>query len=706
MKVNKLSALLAGAFLTVGGSLQASGAVLPTRESNVYGFLTWAKQLENNLGWYRLTPSGERELQWIDTALGGTASYLTSAWLRDGKLCGTFGNRSQLFYMEINRQTGELLSYDEIDLESEPDYMLRYMYTSAYSPKDDCVYGFAYNTNFTRDYLVKAPAGDRANVEVVREMPDDFSMCRTVCYCDADNFFYGIDLSGWFVRFDKYGNFEALKEIEVPGETRNMADWSTGMVWSPRDRTFFWNAQYDDFGSSWVRIDPVTYECTAVKEFPIQDLFTVLCCDDPEYGDYNPELTSCTEDADGLKLTYAMPSQQADLAFAWELLVDGDTQATGSNHDGGTENVTLPLLSDGYHYFEMRILDGEGRARGNSHDTRWCGQDGPGTPAGVQLALGDNPGELHLEWTAPQSGRHGGKIETSALRYRVLLDGVEMLETDQCSATINYDVRDELKERTASVVAINGVHESEAGKSNAVTTGDGRWLPLEMTPDADDAKQVTYIGAAGTQTMWTMREDYKGNLAFYCPTNREKGTDDYLILPGIHITDASTEKDITFDIGNGSNVKKDERFELWVGDAPNVAGVRQIRLMEPTKVEKIQYTEHTAAIGLPKPGLYYIAFRCTSPADMSGIYVRNIRVVDTDRPFAGVDVVAEDTVRVSASKGKIAVYGAQGARLEVYAADGRMAYGSEVTSEMYEVSLPAGLYIVKAGVTAAKVRVE
>lgn len=720
MKIYRIAECIGAGLMACAFAFTAAASTKPLRinpsGSAIYGFLGWAPQpLEGKIGWYEVGNDGSRELIWLDSTLGATASYFTSAWLRQGKLCGTFGNRSQMFYMEFNPSTGESMGYQEIDLETEPENILRYMWTSAWSSKDDFVYGFAHDRNLSHMYLVKAPASDRSDTHIVREVPEGYTLCRSLCFNLSDNHFYGIDMMSRIVRFDQYGNFEHVADVNLPDEVREAAGWSSGMTYSPLDECFYWNAQYADYGSSLVRIDASTYACEKISELDIFDLYTVMCCEDHD-GNHgsglcpeSPVLRSFSVNGDDIELEYILPGQ-ADGSIPSPLTChvydNGKPAAVIELSDGHPGRVTLTALSNGYHTFRARIEPGSGEAPSSStFDTFWIGADVPESPAGVSAALGAEPGTLTVSWAAPENGAHRGRIDQSSFVYRVYLDSELQCETTSTEALLSYPLTDGRCERVVSVTAVYEDKESEAGHSNPVVTGEALFMPVELLPSQEDESNVMYVGANGAQSKWELRTDFKGDLAFYCPTDRETATDDYLMLPPISMTDMSVKKRITLDAGNGSNIKKNEYIELWIGERPTPASVRKKCIMPKTQVQKMQYTALSSEFMVPAPGNYHIAVRCVSDKNMSGVYIRNIRIEDTDTP-SGVDQI-EDAGNgwIQVDGGSVVFHGYNGKPCAVYTSSGTLVRSIVPTCDQARISLDSGLYIVKADATSLKVKI-
>ena len=199
--------VLASAVLGLCGMAPLSGYAA---ESNVYGWLGYFKPSfddEMRAGWYKInTTTGEQTNVWLDKKLGMGGNYFYVGYVRDGKICGYYGNASTKMYLEFDLATGEPLTEKEFDVSGDNAY--KNMLVGAYNKADDCVYGFSLNVDKTIDYVIKAPASDPMNFSIVRRMPSDYMMPVSCCFSSADNHLYGIDQYGDLIRMDVYGNFE------------------------------------------------------------------------------------------------------------------------------------------------------------------------------------------------------------------------------------------------------------------------------------------------------------------------------------------------------------------------------------------------------------------------------------------------------------------------------------------------------------------
>lgn len=661
-------------------------------------------------GWYKLSGKGDYSQVWADKSFGATSSYFTSGWLRNQRLCGGFGNRSQWFYLEFDPATGVMTGQRELDIEGEN--VLRYMYTAAYNPDDDHVYGFAYNADRTQDYFVRCPAWDMEAVEIIREMPRDYVLCASFCYNPTDQHFYGVDPYEWLIRVDTNGNFEALTDLYYDKPT-DMANWSSGMTFSPVDNRFYWNAQLDDFESFLVSIDPADdYMCDVVTAYPMLDLYTFLCNeqDDREPGGADaPELLETTLGAGAATGTtlYRMPANAGTMTglpseLTWEASVDRKVVKSGKTEPGARVEVEWEL-PEGEHTISMRVT-GEG-TKGASHwHNLWVGNDEPDRVRNIRSEFTEGGAKLQLDWEAVTRGTHGGFVDSSKVVYAVFLDDQQLLATKATEATIEVDPSWAMRRMRLMVVSVFDNQISEPAWTDWFTVGGSCPLPYQVAPTATDFEVMTTCNSFGGMSAWTMKADFGGVDKLFIPTTGDTYTDDWIFTPALMIENTAVKQEYSLRAGGNSNFKRDEYLEVWVGDAPSPDRM-SIPVVERTRIEQINPVTLTGRADVPAAGQYYMGIRCTSSAYMSGLYVSDLSVTDTNEPSA-VESVDSFSASLQGARGAVLAIGLGGETLEVRTPDGRLVVNRTLRSDREAIVLPAGLYVVSSGERSSKVAVR
>ena len=697
-------------------SLMALGMLLPAHAqtsvsptgSSIYGFLGYTEKTDRN-GWYAIAPDGEMTLLWLDQAFGMTGTYFTTGWLKDNKLCGLFGNTSSIRYMEFDANTGEQGVNREIDIEGENH--IRYMLTGAYNSQDGYVYGFAFNPDRSIDYLVKAPAGQPEKTEIIRVMPADFVMCKSVCYNPTDNHFYGIDLYNDIIRFDIYGNFEFIKEIDLPGKD-SMASFSSAMVYSPKDKCYFWDAQYSTYYSDFVRIDPETFHCEVVKEYPFLDQITIMCCNDddsmiggpsaPILKTYGIEGTSNSG-----TLTYIMPTTAGDAEgqpseLTWTATeIPGGKTYTGTAAPGAEVSVDYSDLATGEHTFSFYATAGE--VKGASVFTNvWIGADVPYVPEDIVLKE-VNKDTFSVSWKPVTHGAHNGYINTNAITYAVFLNDVQQLITSDTSVELSFDGESPNRTYVAKVVAIYGSSQSETGVSNQIVAGAGYSLPFEVVPTEEEARLMTYINVDDDKSGWRYYK-LEGEDTFSSGRDYDNPGNDWLITPKLVFPSDAYTYTVSFEACVHSSIQNQEFFEIWASQENTVDGMADIRVAPRTAVSLQSWEPFSFTFEIDQAGPYYVGIRSVSDADQRGWYIKNLAI--TYKEIDGVSETCNLLSAVNGGNGVINISGLAGKTIEVFTTDGRLIASEQNAAETLSIKADAGIYIVKAGEKSWKVVVK
>lgn len=683
----------------------AQTSVSPTG-SNLYGFLGYCSPEVQTNGWYSITPDGEMTMLWPDLKIGVTGSYFNIGWIDHNALCGIYGNNTKMFYLEFDINTGEPTVETEVDIAGENMY--KYMLTGCYNPDDQYIYGFSFNADRSLDYFVKAPASDISKVEIIRQMPADFVMCKSLCYNITDQHFYGIDTMDGIVRFDTFGNFSYIKDVNM---TEPMASFASAMIYSPKDKAYFWDAQYATFDSSWVRIDPETFACEVKRDFPFLDLITILATTDDDgmaQGPVAPVLKNYGIEgaANSGKLVYTMPSAMADgsaapseLTWTATVLPSGESKS-GTAAPGSEVTVDYSDLSNGEHTFSFYASAGENRGA-SVFKNAWIGLDVPYVPEDVVLKEKAG-GILQVTWNPVTHGAHNGTIDLANMSYAVFINGEQKLVTKECTAEIPFDAESSNAEYTALVVAICDGLQSEAGQSNSIVAGKGYALPYEILPTLEQIPLMTYINVDNDMAGWRFKVD-DGYNTFFTDRDHDNPGNDWLITPKLVFPSDADIYTISFEASAHSGIYNEEFFEVWLGIDNTIEGIADQRLVSRTPVTLQSFEPFKFDFTIDQAGSYYIGIRSVSNADQGGWYIKNISIT---RDNSGAEEHLVESVSATGAKGEILLCGLEGENVEVYKADGTRTASMTAASASESVKAEAGIYVVKAAGKSWKVVVK
>lgn len=698
--------VLASAVLGLCGIAPLSGYAA---ESNVYGWLGYFKPSfddEMRAGWYKINATtGEQTNVWLDKKLGMGGNYFYVGYVRDGKICGYYGNASTKMYLEFDLATGEPLTEKEFDVSGDNAY--KNILVGAYNKADDCVYGFSLNVDKTIDYVIKAPASDPMNFSIVRRMPSDYMMPVSCCFSSADNHLYGIDQYGDLIRMDVYGNFEVAGYFsQMSGEDESDIAWfESGMTYSPRDNAFIWNRHDVRYNTSLYRISAdKEHKWTKLTDLPWQDQYVFMTSPDTdgsETGPVAPGFVSCSfpEGAVEGSIVFRMPSKLADgsdapASMTWTA-TDGEAVQSGTAAPGAEVTVNYSGLENGEHNFTFRAAAGTEKGASLVHNT-WVGADVPAAPGNVLLEAAG--GGYRLSWTAPDHGAHYGHMVPADLTYVVYLDGKQVGNaTKECSVAVELPSDAATRQYAFQVYAVadrEGKLVSEPGTSNSVFMGRGYDLPYTIVPTAEQAAAMTIINVDGDRSNWSMTSEVgETTSSFFTSRDWDNKGDDWLITPPLWFDKDNAKYNISFEVKFHNPLKAEEFYEVWVGDSPSADAMRQIRVAPKTRVNERTYYKVSYDFDVEKGGTRFAGIRYVGDADQGGIYVRNIAVKCLDGG-SGVEMTQGAEAGATGHEGFIMLTAPGASKALVYAADGRLVASPEVDGTM-SLQAERGLYVVR-----------
>lgn len=690
-------------------------------DAHIYGWNGYASTNYENSehGWYRFGVNGEEQQLWADRFIMTFGTYFNVGYIRNGRVCGYYGNSTGLHYLEYDingagGMGGDGTPVNMFEIEVEGEYAYRNMLSGAYNAADDCVYGFATNMDVSKIYLVKARAEDPADISIIRELPAGFTIMASCCFSPKDNCMYGVDLLGDMVRCDVYGNFELLglgKDLDYGG-TPQMAQWESGMTFSPKDNAFIWNRQFTNYTSHLVKIDADTYKWSKISDIKLYHQYTFMDTTDHDGMSDGPVRGECVEIVfDGASthgsVTYKMPTTLSDgndapSVMKWTATC-GDITKTGTAGPGEIVKVDYNGIPQGNAIFNFRADAGEARGR-TLVTTHWVGNDVPARPENVELVPMTN-GKYKLTWTAPDHGAHFGHLDTSRLLYKVFLDDVQINgTTSECEMEVEIPDDQDTKGYYCKVVAMVDDLESEFSFSNQVYVGHGYNLPYYIEPSRDDVDMMTVINVDGDKSRWNFMNEIGAGTCFFTNRDWNNPGDDYLITPPLYLDDPAVMYEISFEVRYHNPQKPGEYYDIWLGSAPTVEGIREKQIIGKTVVEDSKYRQVTYEFQPTAAGRHYIGLHYIGDADQAGVYVRGIRISKTDRPGA-VTNVTDDQVKVWSDRNAISVSTHAAMDVNVYAPDGRTVAHETVNGNKC-ISVAPGVYIVCVGGNTFKINVK
>lgn len=689
-----------------------------------YGFRGYSANTtdETNLGLYTITATGETEMVWPDQLIGANGTYVAVMWPQNGELHTLFGNASSYYHFVFDFENGELLRQTQIDVSGDNAY--KYIRRGAYNPKDGYIYGYSWSADETEDYFVKTPASNPSKVTIIREMPKDFVACAANCFNPEDNCMYGVDTYKSLIRVDVHGNF-SYTNLLLPTQ-KNLHGVVTGMVYSPKDHCFYWDARYTDYTSEFIKIDP-----TNTREIEVNGVTeTVIVAENVSWfydfdayvsmftfdttgtanGPVAPEMVSfniATGEKSG-NIVYKMPTQlanggEAPASMKWEATVGKENTQTGTAAPGENVTVNYTDLSNGEQTFWFRAYNGD--APGVLEvNTAWIGNDVPRIPENVTFAPTNTKDEYIIKWDPVTKGAHNGYLDTEKLRYVVFLDGNERIaEVTENQATVEIKSTDDEVGCYAVVYAVAGNLVSEPGYSSMIYIGNGWLLPYSIAPASYQVEMMTYINPEGDKLGWRPFMCPPDIPTFYSGNSDTYPGNDWLITPHLQFPDKEAIYEISYDVAIWNASYQEEYYDIWIGTEPTIEGIMMQQILPKTRPESMMFENNKVTFKVPEAGTYYIGFRCLSEPKQGGILLKSIKIKQaTGGNVAEID---DNGVSVIGEKGLISVKGGDNLPIAIYSIDGRCLYSGTVSGEG-SYSMRPGVYVAVCDGKSFKVVVK
>lgn len=180
-------------------------------------------------------------------------------------------------------------------------------------------------------------------------------------------------------------------------------------------------------------------------------------------------------------------------------------------------------------------------------------------------------------------------------------------------------------------------------------------LPVNYTPTPQEVATFTIVDANGDGETFYASEDRQGNPSLRYKYSYDCAADDWAILPAVSLTDTEALYRFAADfVADSNDASLAEVFEVCMGTAPTPQAMTTV-LIPSTTLHQKTYKEFSAIFSVPTAGEYYIGIHCTSPADRSSLFIRNISVAVSDLktgaplPPAEMEGVADATGALSAT---------------------------------------------------------
>lgn len=337
---------------------------------------------------------------------------------------------------------------------------------------------------------------------------------------------------------------------------------------------------------------------------------------------------------DGAKtgtVTFRLPAVLDDASeiageVDYALSVNGNEYLNGS--DAAGSDVVLSIgddanLADGTNTFSLICRVGSQNSPECCKEL-WIGNDRPLAPENVIVL----PGYVSWDAVTSETGVHGGYVDVNAITYTVRVNGTTVadgISSTSCTAEFPAGIV------KAEVIAhCNGLDSESAYSVDTDLPENCFSEPCGFAPTADQMPLFTFVNANNDDREWKYTDN-----GLQIVNNTEIDADDWIILPGIVITDIEHLHKFSMIAFNSGLMP--ERFEVKVGTAPTVEAMTETVIPE-TIVQDVNWSENKVFDGnftINEGGIYYIGIHCTSTPKGFYFTVRDFKVRVTDESVNG-----------------------------------------------------------------------
>lgn len=596
---------------------------------NLYGYLGMISDAVP-AGMYELGADGYK-LLWRDPLFTDRYDYamFDDAWYSDGKVCGfsldTY--EGNYIYAEVDFETGNLLSAKYLN------GLQNLFITAKLNTDDGYIYGIVSDFNSTYMAWGRATVADPAKVEILANLQYG-QRCSSLCYNALDGLFYGINVQQEFVSIEPSTGEQTVIST-IPNAANTDTEAITGLVYSPKDRVYFWNSNLKNW-------DSFIYTITPEGEFELwqtldkEEFLYFLTTDEISHDPNQPEtLTVTAADFTNGSLTgtvtLQMPSLYADgreitSPLDWTLTLNGAAYTSGTAQPGASVDVSVTVEENGTYKIGGYVA----LAGVESFSTSKSYYIGNDTPVATQYV---DLGNKSISWEAVTAGTHGGYIDVSAMTYDVYLNGQKLGNTDATSYAYDLPLTGPIKSYTATVYAVCNGMKGAGRNSNIVAAGAAEDLPIVMLPTEEEFATLSIVDANHDGSTWQLIPTTDIWYGLQIGISTKGAVNDYVFLPRAKFEDADAVYSFSFDAMALSPFYV-EYVEVVLATSPDAGSVVKtvIPRTEVTRDNVIDWTFSTIAgqFEIETPGEYYVGIHCVSSANRNGVVIRDIALTNNN----------------------------------------------------------------------------
>lgn len=451
---------------------------------------------------------------------------------------------------------------------------------------------------------------------------------------DLEGNLYAIDVNGYLVKFDRDNDYA---EVEIGFTGHYPAQRLQTMTYDPMTGKIYWAADYKSALAELLMVDPETAETQVIGLLGNDARLAGLDipCTIPSGGApaavTEMTVTPSASGENSAQISFVNPTKtfgNSKLASLTKVTIarDGsEIHSVSPANIGETVNYTDQVSEAGYRTYVVTPYNALGTGMAKSV-TKWVGHDVPDAPGNVGIGRSDD-GAGVIEWVEPTVGLHGGWIDASSLRYRIVrMPGNTLVAEDVKGNTFTDHTVTSMGSYYYVITPYTADGDGAAAKSVTIELGSEiSVLPYNCLFENESVFNTwTVINNNGGSTwQWKKRglSDYDC-FAMYQYDSKNDG-DDYLVSPPVRMKAGQTYS-VKFNY-RGSNASHTEKFDVRFGNAATVEGLTNSLKSYELKDGDGRFD----TIDLPEiteDGTYYIAFHATSEKNMYNIYITDVTI--------------------------------------------------------------------------------
>lgn len=440
---------------------------------------------------------------------------------------------------------------------------------------------------------------------------------------------YGIDTEANLYKVNK-----SNAELTLVGNTKiyddYLSEYTQTITFDPRTGKILW-AEFHSEGlftssSALYEVDPATAATVKIADLPgAPEMIGMYVTDILQSGvpeaPKNLTVVPASEGSLNCSFSFTAPAVNTDGAalsgsLTLEVNVDGDLLDILEAAPGAEVKCGPYTLTKGLHTVKISAENAVG-AGAVAARVFFAGYDVPAAPGALNLKFEN--GKAIVNWTAPAEGSEGGAIR-GPLTYNVtrMPENVEVAKG--LTATTFTESLDAAHRYYYMVSAVSPDGVGVAGETNSLVAGSCD-IPFITSFDTQSEFDLwTNVDITSGDKVWNYDED---NHRLRHPWSIDNPIDDYIVSPGLKL-DGSKTYSVSFDAYQ-MVANYDEHVMLYFGPSQDVS---KMTLVLDTKKLSDTPVNFEGTVAPSESGVWYIAFRSTSPKNGFMSYVDNVKVME------------------------------------------------------------------------------